>query len=246
MPDSRGTAYIQLCMPGHCAGRKAGRRNLLIAGRNFAIAGRGDWGRKSPRKAAMMSFRLALAAFVLLAVPACAQPGPKTGMPGSGDGTCTVAELAQIDAAFVEAHAAIRHSLDLLEGDPAHPALRRWFGVTTGKLVRANFERMAFRAAQGRPADTTCRHPSACQGTSFAFTRPATGALGLCEPFFRAGPRGQDSRFGILVHEISHLAAGTRDTVYQPQRVLILAKEDPEAAAMNADNYEYLVESLYR
>jgi hypothetical protein len=75
---------------------------------------------------------------------------------------------------------------------------------------------------------------------------PASGSLGFCPIFFRASDRGQDSRFGIVVHEVSHISIGTRDATYQPHQVLILAKDDPATAAMNADSYEYLVETLYR
>jgi hypothetical protein len=46
--------------------------------------------------------------------------------------------------------------------------------------------------------------------------------------------------------EVSHISIGTVDATYQPRQVLILAKDDPAAAARNADSYEYLVESLYR
>ena len=200
----------------------------------------------------MTPFRAAaLAVLVLLGSPACAaQFGVKENKPaapnGASDGACSAAQLAEIDAAFQEARAALRLSLERLSTDPQHPELRRWFGTTSGKLVRANLERIATRVDQGRPADTACNHPTSCRGTSFAYTRPATGALGMCPPFFRAANRGQDSRFGIVVHEMSHLAIGTRDTTYQPHQVLVLAKDDPAAAAMNADNYEYLVETLYR
>lgn len=197
----------------------------------------------------MIPFRALLAGLLLMASPACAQP-VKTAKPGgfppAATGICSVEQLAEIDAAFTEARAALRFTLERLAEDASHPELRRWFGTTPGKLIRVNLQRIEARVVEGRPADTTCNHPTSCRPTSFAFTRPATGALGVCAAFFRAGPRGQDSRFGIMVHEMSHLAIGTRDATYQPHQVLVLAKDDPAAAAMNADNYEYLVETLYR
>jgi hypothetical protein len=57
---------------------------------------------------------------------------------------------------------------------------------------------------------------------------------------------GTDSRWGILIHEASHLAANTRDHAYRPNGALMLAKENPARAAENADNYEYFVETLPR
>lgn len=195
----------------------------------------------------MTPFRAAaLAALVLLASPACAQLAGKAGKPAAADGTCTAEQLAQIDAAFVEARAAIHFTVERLSEDPRHPELRRWFGTTPGKLVRANLERIAARVAQGRPADTACNHPTHCRNRPAAYARPGSGSLGFCEIFFSARDRGQDSRFGIVVHEVSHISIGTRDATYQPHQVLILAKDDPETAALNADSYEYLVESLYR
>jgi peptidyl-Lys metalloendopeptidase len=55
---------------------------------------------------------------------------------------------------------------------------------------------------------------------------------------------GTDSRWGILIHEASHLAANTRDHAYRPTGALRLAKDNPARAAENADNYEYFVETL--
>jgi len=198
-------------------------------------------------KPAMTSFRAAaLAVLVLLASSACAQTAGKPVKPDVPAGTCTAEQLAQIDAAFLEARAAIGFTVDRLSEDLRHPELRRWFGTTPGKLVRANLERIAASVAQGRPADTACNHPAFCRNRPAAYARPGTGGLGFCHFFFRAGPRGQDSRFGIVVHEVSHLSIGTVDSTYQPHQVLILAKDDPAAAARNADSYEYLVETLYR
>ncbi|MBS7809709.1 M35 family metallo-endopeptidase [Roseococcus pinisoli] len=194
----------------------------------------------------MTLFRVVLVAFALLASPAGAQSHVKTVDTPPPDGTCSAAELALIDAAFVEAHGAIRYSLKRLAADPRHPELRRWFGTTPTKLVMSNLERIAARAAQGRPEDTACNHSSHCQNRPAAYARPSDGALGFCETFFRAADRGQDSRFGIVVHEVSHISIRTRDVAYQPQRSIILAKQDPATAAMNADSYEYLIEAIYR
>jgi hypothetical protein len=195
----------------------------------------------------MIPFRATmLAALVLLAGPVLAQAADKTGKPPAANGICSAEQLAQIDDAFVEAHTAIRFTLERLAAEPGHAELRRWFGTTPGKLVRANLQRVAARVAQGRPSDVACNHPGVCRNQFAAYARPGTGALGFCQAFFSAGSRGQDSRFGIIVHEVSHISIGTVDATYQPRQVLILAKDDPAAAARNADSYEYLVESLYR
>jgi peptidyl-Lys metalloendopeptidase len=79
-----------------------------------------------------------------------------------------------------------------------------------------------------------------------AYAAPGRGIIGLCPGFFRAAMDGYDNRWGVLVHEASHLAAGTDDFAYGPAAALILAKQDPARAARNADSYEYFVETLPR
>lgn len=196
----------------------------------------------------MTSFRAALlAVLVLFAGPALAQTKqPPGGKPPAANGICSAEQLAQIDEAFTEAHRALLVTLARLAEEPAHPELRRWFGTTRVELVRVNLKRIAVRVAQGRPADTACNHPGVCRSQFAGYSRPASGALGFCQAFFSAGNRGQDSRLGVVVHEVSHISIGTADVAYQPRQALILAKDDPAGAARNADSYEYLVESLFR
>lgn len=205
--------------------------------------------RKTTLHAAVIA-SFALLAIPALTVPALAQSGDKEAMPAAArDGACSAEQLAQIDAAFGEAEAAIATTVRRLNDEPNLPELRQWFGATPAKFVRMNLERVAERVARGRPSATACNHPAMCErgeNSPFAYALPSAGSMGFCPLFFRAGARGQDSRFGILVHEMSHLAIGTRDATYQPRHVLALAKQEPATAAMNADSYEYLVETLYR
>ena len=44
-----------------------------------------------------------------------------------------------------------------------------------------------------------------------AFASVPRSIIGLCPAFFRARMEGFDTRWGVLVHEASHLAAGTQD-----------------------------------
>ncbi len=77
-----------------------------------------------------------------------------------------------------------------------------------------------------------------------AYASAGRGLLGLCPAFFRARMTGFDSRWGILVHEVSHLVAGTRDHAYGRRSAMALAANEPARAAQNADNFEYFVETL--
>jgi hypothetical protein len=58
------------------------------------------------------------------------------------------------------------------------------------------------------------------------------------------GSGGLDSRFGILIHEMTHIAARTGDHAYRPSGAARMADTDPTLAARNADNYQYFVETL--
>ena len=91
-----------------------------------------------------------------------------------------------------------------------------------------------------------CLHPQSCARGPFAYTRVAGHLMGFCQGFFAAPEAGRDSRFGIVIHEVSHAALGTVDAGYGPNAGMKLAREEPERAANNADNYEYFVEFLPR
>lgn len=58
---------------------------------------------------------------------------------------------------------------------------------------------------------------------------------------------GADSRAGTIVHENSHFDknGGTRDYAYGEGDAQSLAKNDPDTAIQNADNYEYLCVSIF-
>ena len=65
--------------------------------------------------------------------------------------------------------------------------------------------------------------------------------LGRC--FFAAPLMGIDSKAGIVLHEVSHLAAGTGDySDTNEADAENLANTDPKKALKNANNYEYFAE----
>lgn len=70
--------------------------------------------------------------------------------------------------------------------------------------------------------------------------------------FFNAEDDGYNSKAGILIHELSHfiLVGNTNggsynQEVYGVEEAIQLAKDDPDFARNNADNYEYFAESLF-
>ncbi|HXC38409.1 MAG TPA: M35 family metallo-endopeptidase [Burkholderiales bacterium] len=83
----------------------------------------------------------------------------------------------------------------------------------------------------------------------YAFVNPSVpGVINLQPLYWTAPPVGDNSQAGIVVHEVSHLRAGTDkdETRYGKEvygkKALDRAKTDPEWAVQNADNYEYYVE----
>ena len=189
-----------------------------------------------------------LLAMLALALPAQAQ---KTGKPGAGPeapvaGACSPGEAQRVEAAFVEAGQLTRNAIAVLDANPALPEFRRFFGTGPVAPVRRNLVIIADYLARRRPPQISCNAPAMCPGGRFAYTMTQSGAMGFCELFFRARQDGFDTAAGIVVHEVSHAAARTRDVAYSVRGATLLAKEDPAAAATNADNYEYFVESLRR
>jgi len=61
--------------------------------------------------------------------------------------------------------------------------------------------------------------------------------------FWVANKEGLDSKAGTIVHELSHLLHDTEDHHYGPAESKSSAKDDPETATTNADNYAHFSES---
>lgn len=180
-------------------------------------------------------------------LPGLAQPAPdpKTVRPGFA-GVCTAEQAAVIEEAFVAAERRVRRALELLAAEPAMPEFGRWFGDGSAKAVRTRLTLILGALTRHRPEDMACNVPRACEGAIVAYASPATGAMGFCPRFFRMPERGLDSRFGTVVHELSHVVADTEDFAYGPRRAEALARENPGLAVRNADNLQYFVESLER
>lgn len=159
---------------------------------------------------------------------------------------CVAEHRALIDDALAEARTRLEAAIRLVREEPDHPHVRRWFGDAPRKTVRMTLELTAERLAEPDSFEIRCNDPPACPGGRFAYARDREQVVGLCAPYFRARMEGTDSRWGILIHEVSHLAANTRDHAYRPNGALALAKTDAMRAAENADNYEYFVETLPR
>lgn len=93
-----------------------------------------------------------------------------------------------------------------------------------------------------------CNSPSRCDPGDYAVVNRAyPDAVVFCSVFFdkNTPPRYGDSRAGTLVHEITHLAAGTRDHGYGMQTAKNFGKGDQPKAITNADNFLYFAAAVH-
>ena len=211
-----------------------------------------------PRVALRLRRGFALAALLLLAgcgAPAVAQEErlaapqaaslPLTSAK-TANAACTADQRAMVEEARDLAQQRSAEAARLVATQPDHPHIRRWFGDAPRAEIADRLQRTAAQLGRPDSMKVLCNDLGPCEGGNMAFARPGLGIIGLCPVFFRASMKGVDSRWGILLHEASHLAAETDDYAYGPTAALILAKDDPQRAARNADNLEYFVETLPR
>lgn len=195
----------------------------------------------------------ALATLMLAPLPLAAQ-GVKGGerQALSQNGACTEEQRATIRRGFADARQMANASIAslALEPEAIRPHLARFFGTNPAGAIAKNFRAISRGLDEREPRLTyECNRAESCRGQTFAYVRwggNAREVMGVCPAYFRAARTGQDSQGGIILHEMSHLALGTRDHAYQPARAEALAKDDPAAAQMNADSYEYFAEFLPR
>jgi hypothetical protein len=196
------------------------------------------------------SMRMAMCGLALLATPALAHPGDGAGVSKAkpvvtaAPGTCTAAEMAVITEAFAEARRRLQQATAFIVERPDDPHVRRWFGSTPPKLILLNLQIIAQGVENPARYTMQCHHAVGCAERPFAYALPYAGTLGFCASFFRSPDSGRDARFGIVVHEVSHIVIRTRDAAYFPENTEKLAHENPAIAATNAESYEHFVEFL--
>lgn len=154
---------------------------------------------------------------------------------------CSVDQRAAVSDAFARAEERLRASIAFIEQNPDHAHVARYFGTAPRKIVRRNLQLILTAVASPRRAPIHCDTGPECE-TAFAYTDGVS--ISFCPRFFASPAEGKDAQFGVVVHEVSHIAVKTRDAAYQPDDAAQLAAAEPAIAAMNADNYEYFVEFL--
>jgi hypothetical protein len=119
-----------------------------------------------------------------------------------------------------------------------------WFGADDAgryQTVRDHYSAIRGRLTTPHTYDGS---QDDCPANTYAYTYPGSDTVWLCSLWFSAPPTGEDSKFGTFVHEWSHSVAGTDDIAYGHSGAHGLASSRPQDAIRNADNHEYMVETL--
>lgn len=118
--------------------------------------------------------------------------------------------------------------------------LETWFGKLNEKHIAEKFKDLKFAMGSRQlkfKKETDPRYENTC-----AYTYPSTDTIWLCPLYFSANMTGNDSKIGILIHELTHIVLDTKDHKYGQERCKNYAQY-PDIAIENADNYEYFAES---
>ncbi|KAG8689336.1 hypothetical protein FRC08_010996 [Ceratobasidium sp. 394] len=120
---------------------------------------------------------------------------------------------------------------------------KAWFGRwNEQRYPDVIFKMVAIETFGHYKYDCTCSRGSS---RTYAYVTPSVDdkLINLCPRFFSSPTNGYDSQAGILIHEASHLRAGTKDVVYGRILCRLLAMFIPSWAINNADTYEYFAET---
>jgi peptidyl-Lys metalloendopeptidase len=124
------------------------------------------------------------------------------------------------------------------------PLYKTWFGAYTATRYSKVLNNWKKIQDDGFTKDITynCKGP-ACKPSWVAYVI-AGGKLEvfLCNLFWSRPDTGTDTKYGTLIHEVSHEAAGTKDYAYGQTNCKNLALNSPDKAIENADNYQYFAE----
>jgi hypothetical protein len=134
-----------------------------------------------------------------------------------------------------------------------------WFGTSDPAVVRKNFGQI-FKGVQGGVMLIKDDSPDKDKVFGYVYRAGPNNPprIYLCNAFWRAGQltwnanhqlvkdgrNGFDNPLGVILHELSHLFAATRDHRYGKAKCHELATSEPALAIENADNHEYYAESV--
>lgn len=173
--------------------------------------------------------------------------------------SCSTVQVNQLDGAIDQANVIARAAITDLnataDGERGTAArYREWFGTFSASRynqIVTNFSAIDnVLTNQQISTDCGCDAIAPAQRNNvFAYVFPDQPFIvNLCGAFWPAPLIGTNSQAGIIVHEVSHfiIVADTIDNAVGVNASKSLARSNPNAAILNADNHEYFAENTPR
>ena len=166
-------------------------------------------------------------------------------MAGIGGYTgCSTSQMSTLQTAHNNAITASGLAKQHLAANPNGSSLYTyWFGTYLKK--RFSTVSSHYNAINSAFATKSVTYDCTCTEDYYAYVYPSRPyKIYVCNVFWQAPASGRDSKFGTLIHEMSHfkVVASTDDYVYGATGAHNLALSSPTKAIDNADNHEYFAE----
>ena len=152
--------------------------------------------------------------------------------------------LAQVNAASEVASKIQGKKLN--PTSPSYEEYLKWFGTPdNAATVKGHLDAVAEKLSERKnPITARCNPPPPdCKPGYYASATHPWDYIAFCGSFFSAPDRGDDTKKGTVLHELTHMILNTEDHVYGQEEAMKLAAT-PQRALENADSYEYFVEGL--
>ncbi len=156
-------------------------------------------------------------------------------------GSYTAYDVSESNAAWTKAYSKLVTGISGLTNNPSH--YYYWFGMYPTSTVWSN----TFSLVKSSMEEDTFKlyfHGRHCKSNVYAYTYAGSRTIYLCGAYISSPDSGVDTKFGTLVHEMTHDVVATRDIAYGQHDARYLAQNYPTLAVENADNYVYYVETL--
>lgn len=150
-------------------------------------------------------------------------------------------EKKKMKAAHVKGHSMANDSLTGLADNAKY---KKWFGAHTAARFTAvtNVYNKVTKGLEDKQFTYVNNGPS-CEDGDIAYTSDGSAKIFICKAFWDLSATGENSKAGTVVHEHSHTSASTNDHTYGIDACIKLAKDDPNKAIDNGDNFEYYSET---
>jgi peptidyl-Lys metalloendopeptidase len=166
--------------------------------------------------------------------------------------SCTPDDIDKINVARGQALNNAREAKDYFTENSYDERALRWFGTADidDTYYVGNGLHTIFSLLDTHAFNFQCWPASyyRCWLNTLAFVNPwdtsANKVVNFCALFFKSDPPGRDSRAVTVTHEVSHFYTKLGDFDYFVEGALKLAKNKPDQARSNAENYAlYTIDS---